>query len=611
VSFIPYAVSWNLTKSCNLACKHCYIDATVRGTGGDDELSTEETYKILEQIAGVNPGVVLILTGGEPLMRRDIYDICKKASSLGMMVVLGTNGTMITKEAVAKLKASGVSGIGISIDSLKAEVHDAFRGSPGSLAKGMEGLKLARDGGLEIQVQTSVSHENAEEIPLIAEWAHRLGARVFNLFFLVCTGRGETVTDISPEGYEKILKWSADNQGSFEGMMIRPKCAPHFKRILYQADKENPLLNTYIAACRAGTHYCRITPEGKVSPCPYMPDVAGDLKSDDFGKIWGSSEEFVRLRTPEYGGKCGICQYRLMCGGCRARAHATLGDIMAEDQWCVYEPLSEEEAIRNVDTESKFDSSATPTPLSDKWSDEAKEKMGKMPVFARAIVQKTVEKYADEKGINEITVEVMRTAAPAPGPFAKSIEEAKKSEPVTGELEWDDDARERVKNSPDFVRPGILKLMQKRGKERGQKRITSEFLTEIRNESMMLVTRRMKKLGFSELDMKSWDAAKEKFSKVPHKLSVIDRITGALKSREKPNEMILEKFGTYFEDDSEKIGWTKEARERLDKTPFFVRKKAKDFIENYAKEHGYKYITDTAVNEAMEKLPFAKMMKRS
>jgi radical SAM protein with 4Fe4S-binding SPASM domain len=400
-------------------------------------------------------------------------------------------------------------------------------------------------------------------------------------------------------------------------MMVRPKCAPHFKRILYQKDKDHPLLNTYIAACRAGTHYCRITPEGEVSPCPYMPESAGDLKTTDFKTIWDESESLNRFRKPEYGGKCGMCQYRLICGGCRARAFATLGDDMGEDQWCVYEPMTQEEAITNPDAEAKFDSSDLAEAMSEKWTEESKAKMMRIPVFARSIVQKTVEKYAEENGIDEITPEVMRTAAPPPGEFSgrgrpsfASVKAADVPPDTGGDIPWDEDARKRVEDAPEFVRPGILKLMQKRSRERKQKRITTEFLTEIRNESMMLVTRRMKKFGFDGLDMAAWDTAKEKFKKIPQKQEVIDEIVGFLGNREKPNESMLKKFESFFEDDSKEIGWTKEARDILKRTPFFVRGKAKAFIEKHAKENGYKYVTDTAIKEAMEKLPFASMMKR-
>lgn len=605
MTFVPYAVSWNLTSRCNLNCQHCYIDAGGRKHGDSDELSTEKALDIVSQIAALNPGAVLILTGGEPLARGDIYEICRKGADLGLMVVLGTNGTLLNTETAEKLKEAGVTGVGVSIDSLNDERHDSFRGMPGALKKSIEGLKAARDAGLGVQVQTTPTRDNISEIPVIAEWAHRIGAKVFNIFFLVCTGRGEKMADITPEEYERVLKWAAAEKDSYPGMMVRPKCAPHFKRILYQENPDNHLLKTYIAACRAGTHYMRIDPAGKVTPCPYMDIEAGDLNTNELDTIWRESEVLKRYRTPDYGGKCGRCRYRLLCGGCRARAYTTVGDDMGEDQWCVYEPVGQEEAIVSVDTQAKFGAEEE---SSVKWSKEAEQTLEKIPFFARPIVKLGVEKYADENGIEEITLDVMRKAAPSPKMFdhmgGPTGAEAERDD-EGAEIPWDDDALARVENAPDFVRPGIYKLMQKRARERGKNRIDTEFLSEIRDESMMLVTRRMKKMGFDELDMSAWDAAKDKFSKNDHKLEVINRIASHLASRGEKNEAIMEKFGSFFADDvGEKMGWTEGARKRLEKAPPFARDMARGMIEKYARENGYKYVTEDALEEAMANSPF-------
>ena len=354
MSFIPYAVSWNVTSRCNLNCQHCYLDANGRKIGEADELSTEEALDVLTQIAELNPSAVLIFTGGEPLLRPDINELIKAASEKGMMAVLGTNGVLLNNEIASTLKDSGLSGVGVSIDSLSQDSHDSFRGCSGALQKSMDGLVAARDAGLAIQVQTTPTSANIGEIPSIAEWAHQLGSKVFNLFFLVCTGRGQTMTNITPDDYEKVLKWASDNKDSYPGMMIRPKCAPHFKRILHEENPDNHLLKTYIAACRAGTHYMRIDPTGRVTACPYMDTQVGDLRLEKLANIWNESPDFKRLRTVEYDGKCGLCRYRMLCGGCRARALATLGNDMGEDQWCVYEPVGQEEALAN-DEKENFD----------------------------------------------------------------------------------------------------------------------------------------------------------------------------------------------------------------------------------------------------------------
>ncbi len=605
MSFVPYAVSWNITSRCNLACSHCYIDANGRESGSADEISTSKALEIVSQIAEVNPGAVLILTGGEPLAREDVYDIISKAAGLGMMVVLGTNGTLLTAEVAGRLAKAGLSGVGVSVDSLVPEKHDTFRGAPGALKSAMEGLAAAKEAGLSVQVQTTPTSGALDQIPLIAEWAHRIGAKVFNLFFLVCTGRGETMADITADEYEQVLKWAATERDSYPGMMIRPKCAPHFKRILHQENPETHLLETYIAACRAGTHYCRIDPAGKVTPCPYMDNVAGDLNESGFGEVWNGSEVFGRYRAPEYEGKCGRCAYRLLCGGCRARALATLGDDMGEDMWCVYEPDGDEEAIVNIDTMAKFEQRK---PSGIKWTEEAEAALEKIPFFARSIVRMAVEKKAAQNGAELITSEVMKSAAPAPPPMFGRKDDAEADTPAgSEEIPWDEDARARVDNAPDFVRPGILKLMQRRAAARGKKRIDSQFLTEIRDESMMLVTKRMKKMGFAEIDMKAWDKASAGFSGNQRKVDVIGQIKSFLGARPEKNRVIMEKFGSFFADDvGKKMGWTKEARDRLSRAPAFARGMATKAVEKHAREHGYKYVTLEAVQEAMAASPSGK-----
>lgn len=602
--FIPFAISWNITSRCNLACRHCYIDAGCRDAGLPGDLQTNEIMKILPGIASVNPGAVLILTGGEPMAHGDIYDICAMASSLGLMVVLGTNGTLLNPSSAKMLKECGVSGVGVSIDSLDEKIHDQFRGSPGSLKASMRGLLAARDAGLEIQVQTTAINANIDELPLVAEWAHKIGAKAFNVFFLVCTGRGQTMTDISPQSYEKVLKWASRARNDFPGMMVRPKCAPHFKRILYEEDKNHPLLSTYIAACRAGTQYCRIDPSGVVTPCPYMDVPAGDLRTSEFGDVWKSSAVLAKYRSPKLEGKCGLCGFRLLCGGCRARAYANLGDEMGEDAYCAYEPSGQEEAITSIDTIAKFGGGAGP---SSNWSPEAEAIINKIPVFARSIVRLAVEKHAREHGAGLITPEVVKAAAPGGGwgrPQPANAPPSKKAD----EIPWDDEAYARTHNAPDFVRPGIYKLMQKRGAERGKNRIDDAFLSEIRDESMMLVSKRMKKSGFDELTMQSWMAAKDRFSKNPVKVETINRIVEFLDGRDKKNEAIISKFKSYLEDDSPKLGWSREAKERLNKVPEGFREMAKTYIEKESVNKGYRMITEKSFDEVMKEVPFAKFM---
>lgn len=608
MGFIPYAVSWNLTARCNLRCRHCYLDAGERSAAGPGELSPAEALGVVDQLAALNRELVLILTGGEPLLRPDLDDLIRYASGKGMMVVLGTNGTLLTIERARELRAAGLSGVGVSVDSLDPAVHDEFRGAPGALAQAMAGLAAARDAGLSVQAQMTPTTRTLGELPAIAAWARGAGAKAFNIFFLVCTGRGETMADITPEEYEGVLRWAAENRNAYPGMLIRPKCAPHFKRVLHANDPNDNLLKTYIAACRAGTHYMRIGPDGVVTPCPYMETPAGNIREGGLADLWNHSPVFARYRAPEYHGKCGQCQYRLLCGGCRARALATMGDDMGEDRWCVYKPQGEEAAIENVDTRAKFGGASGGAGLA--WSAEATERLARIPFFAREIAREAVESYAREKGIAQITPEVMTKASPGRPPmFGQPNGAAPAPSPAPAapesDIPWDDDAWARVQNAPEFVRRGIPKLMARRAKARGISRITSEFLSEIRDESMMLVTRRMKDFGFGEIDMGAWDASKEVFKKDAHRGEVIGKIRAFLDQRPEKNKAIIEKFGSFFSDNvGEKMGWTQEARERIERAPAMFRQMAVSSVESYARKRGFKYVTLEALEEAMAKSPF-------
>ncbi|MBF0169564.1 MAG: radical SAM protein [Nitrospinae bacterium] len=609
MTFVPYAVSWNLTGRCNLACDHCYLDANARTCGDDGELTTEQAIDTVGQIAALNPESVLILTGGEPLLRHDLDRIVGAAAAAGLMVVLGTNGVLLDRSAARRLKEAGLAGVGVSIDSLDPLIHDTFRRKRGALSASMQGLAFAREEGLSVQVQTTVMRSNIRDIPLIAQWAHHIGAKVFNLFFLVCVGRGEQMTDISPTQYEETLRWAASEKDRFPGMMVRPKCAPHFKRILHQNNPDDPLLSTYVAACRAGTHYLRITPHGAVTPCPYMETQAGSLTRTSLSAIWADAPELTRFRRPDYEGKCGRCRYRLLCGGCRARALATVGDPMGEDQWCVYEPVGVEAPITTVDTDAKF---GVKGESSLAWDADAEAILGKIPFFARPMVRMGVERRAMAEKVERITLEYFRRVSPSPRMFG----DAAPPSPVTvetatdaAEIPWTPDAKERVSHAPEFVRPGIPKLMQKRACERGKTVIDSAFLSEIRDESMMLASRRIKKLGIDELSMDAWDAARKKlFAKSPEKIQVIDTITELLNGREQKNGPIVERFSGYMADSlGKKLGWSKEARLRMERAPAFVREKAARAVEGFARENGYRIVNEEALDKALAQMPFGAM----
>src|SRR3989337_2651017 len=240
----------------------------------------------------------------------------------------------------------------------------------------------------------------SRDVPQIVEFAHQQGSRVVNFFFMVCTGRGEELTDITPEQYEEVLSILINLQGKYPGMLIRARCAPHFKRIAYQKDPHSPITKAegYLGGgCLAGSHYCRIAPDGEITPCPYMPLSAGNVRNDKFSKIWEDAPVFNELRAPQLKGKCGECEYEELCGGCRARPYASHGDYLDEDLWCQYKPEGGE----------KIGVSEMSEEMSLVWTKEAEERLNRLPFFLRSMIKGNVEKYATENGILSITPELL------------------------------------------------------------------------------------------------------------------------------------------------------------------------------------------------------------
>jgi len=428
-----YSVSWNLTQRCNLHCAHCYMSAFA-GADTSHELSTEECRRVIDDIAVANPNVFLILTGGEPLLRKDLFDLAACSADKGFTVVLGTNGVLLRESQAKQMRQSGIQGASISLDSTDPEKHDIFRHLPGAWHGAVRATEVLRTESLDFSIHTSITAWNISEIPAMIDLAGELGARVLNFFFLVRTGRGEDLTDITPDQYEQILTYLARVQGvgdgeesgvnqhssAFDrpedtwtvpvgrsgGLIIRAKCAPFFRRILYTLDAKSPLLQNYAhGSCPAGKAYCRIMPEGDVTPCPYMPLVAGNLRTRSFVDIWQQSEVLQHLRDPHLGGRCGDCEFSKICGGCRCRAYATYGDYLAEDPACGYQPGQFGGRVLTLSDEQTFGFDA---PMTAAWSPEAKVRLQRLPSFARGMVVTGVERYAAAHGIRWITPEVMQ-----------------------------------------------------------------------------------------------------------------------------------------------------------------------------------------------------------
>jgi radical SAM protein with 4Fe4S-binding SPASM domain len=382
----------NLTRRCNLACDHCYLDAHTLKNGSPGELTTDEVCWVLDDVVLCGDGAMVVLTGGEPLMRQDLEEIIAYGSGLDLAMVVGTNGMMLTEQRVRSLKRAGVLGLGISVDSLNPEYHDRFRGRSGAWAKTIAGIETCRRNDVTFQIHFSVSEKNAHELPAMIDFARDCGARVLNIFFLVCTGRGETVTDLTPQRYEQILGEIIDAQEQCSDLIIRARCAPHFKRVAHQRKPASPLNRISGQegdGCIAGTHYCRITPEGGLTACPYIPDEAGNIRDDSFSTLWASSPVLQSLRAPELRGTCGACEYRKLCGGCRARPLALGGDLMDADPVCVYQPRGGPviEPLLN-DAHSDIH-----------WSDEAGQRLNRVPRFLRKVVRKRAEAYVAELGL--------------------------------------------------------------------------------------------------------------------------------------------------------------------------------------------------------------------
>ena len=410
MDFVPHVVAWNLTRRCNLECAHCYISAGPSESAAA-ELDTAACLAIVDQVLAVNPAPLLILSGGEPLLRSDLGEIARHASANGATVVVGTNGTLLSDERIAALVDAGVRGVAVSVDSLRPSYHDNFRHGRGALAEVQDALARLRAARLDFIVQTTVTKGNRAELGALVAWSADEGAVSFNCYFLVATGRGAALSDLAPAEYEAVLADLARWERGYRGrMLVRAKCAPHFMRLVHQTDPDSPVLN-YETRCPCGTQYCRITPDGKVTPCPYLPEVAGDLTSQRFADVWRSSPLFRRLREGPLQGKCGACEYRALCGGCRARGFALEGDVLAADPSCSYEPTGDTAPIEPARA-LRYGGDFQPALA---WTPAARERMARIPSFVRGVVMQRVEAWARRQGRREVTPELLaevRSAMP-------------------------------------------------------------------------------------------------------------------------------------------------------------------------------------------------------
>ena len=349
---------WESTIRCNLACAHCRrveSDETA-----DRDMSTEQAGGLIEQLADLGRGQpmmpVLVFSGGEPLCREDLFELIEQAKSLGITPALATNGTLIDAAVAQQIHDSGVARVSVSLDGATAEVHDRLRRLKGSFAKAVEGIGHLSHRKVPFQINVTLTRHNAGQLKEVYELARSLGAVAVHIFMLVPVGCGRSLADtdmLSPEQYEqKMLEiCRLDGQGQLQ---MKVTCGPHYERVIRQEGLYKSRLEAgrgggtvpgrsghggASKGCLAGLGVLFVGHQGDVFPCGYLPVKCGNVLEQRLCDIWHSSEDLARMRdSSALEGKCGVCGYRQICGGCRGRAYAATGNYMAEEPFCAYVP---------------------------------------------------------------------------------------------------------------------------------------------------------------------------------------------------------------------------------------------------------------------------------
>jgi AdoMet-dependent heme synthase len=345
----PHLVAWEVTRNCNLNCVHCRAAAS-RGPY-EGELETVKCLQVLDQIEEVGKPIV-ILTGGEPLLREDVFELARYGTGKGLRMVMATNGTLITEEVTKRMRSSGIQRVSISLDGATAAQHDRFRKVSGAFEGALEGIELLKKAHIEFQINTTITRHNLDQAEEILHLAVRLGAAAHHIFLLVPTGRARDMTDqeIDAREYEKLLQWLYAMRLEVP-IHLKATCAPHYYRVLRQeahkrgekVDYATYGLDSVTRGCLGGTSFCFVSHVGVVQPCGYLELNCGDLKESSFRDVWENSEVFSRLRDfSAYKGKCGRCEYLRFCGGCRARAYEATGDFLEEEPLCSYQPVRQQ-----------------------------------------------------------------------------------------------------------------------------------------------------------------------------------------------------------------------------------------------------------------------------
>jgi radical SAM protein with 4Fe4S-binding SPASM domain len=347
--FVPKWIAWETTRKCNLRCVHCRSSSDSHASMGG--FTTAEALKFIDELSDYCKPV-LVLSGGEPLLRPDIWELAAHGTARGLRMCLATNGVLVDDAACARMKETGIRMVSLSLDGATAATHDDFRRQPGAFDATVRATERLKANGVPFLVNSSFTKRNQDEIPRCYELAKRLGATAWYMFMIVPTGRGAEIMNelVSKEDYDRILDWHYETEKVEPDLLMRPTCAPHYYRVVLQKNRgqapEDKLKRRSLSfstgggkGCIAGQTICLIDAFGNVQPCSYLPASAGNVKETPFRDIWERSPLLNELRDFErYKGRCGSCEYLNVCGGCRARAEAVHGDRLEEEPFCDYVP---------------------------------------------------------------------------------------------------------------------------------------------------------------------------------------------------------------------------------------------------------------------------------
>jgi MoaA/NifB/PqqE/SkfB family radical SAM enzyme len=336
-SKVPRRIYWELTRACGLACTHCRAEALHERLA--DELDRDEAFRVLDSLAQARPYPVVVLTGGDPLERPDFWEILDHAKGIGLHVDVAPSVTpRLSRDVILALKEHGVGAMSLSLDGSEARRHDALRGIAGCYEMTMVAARHVAEAGIPLQVNTLVTAHTLADMPAISERVAEMQAKRWSLFFLVTTGRGAGLPQITAEEAEQLLNWACE-AGERLPFMVAATEAPMVRRVQLQRQGKPPDAPVPGAGMRDGSGIAFISYRGDVSPSGFLPLTVGNVREIDLITLYRESSVFRSLRSPkDFGGRCGVCEYKEACGGSRGRAYAQTGDPLAEDPLCVYQP---------------------------------------------------------------------------------------------------------------------------------------------------------------------------------------------------------------------------------------------------------------------------------